>query len=281
MACQLSNHLKGAESTSIVSVADWQQDETCNVLCAMCTPHMDRCLCCWWYVALFSTFPPVFLLSNVSINFQRKSESWRNTALCEEIEAWHYVTFSQSLHGLLVEQRDTLEPLAPGCLYSCCHQNAANLRAAAVARVLWWAGQFPRGLADMGAVCSPCEGVPQTCHIQSFLLTCLMLRLDGNPTSLPGLLMMGVWQQPDFLLFGPAQKSCVNFCPLQRVEDCQIPRKGHSSHADRQGFSPVQIALGDALFLLAAGQCHFCFCPCPHFLPVILAGRVQPAHLLP
>lgn len=97
MACLLSDHLKRAESTSTVRVADWQQDEISKVLCAVCRPHMHRCMCCWWYAALFSTFPPLFLFFNVSVNFQRKRKSWRNIALCEEVEAWHYVTFSQSL----------------------------------------------------------------------------------------------------------------------------------------------------------------------------------------
>lgn len=83
---------------------------------------MYRCMCCWWYVTLFSTFPPVFLLLMYLFIFREKARAGEIFLFVRKLKYGVIPPFLSIFIALLVEQRDSLELLVPGCLYSCCHQ---------------------------------------------------------------------------------------------------------------------------------------------------------------
>lgn len=71
----------------------------------------------------------------------------------------------------------------------------------------------------------------------------------------------------------PGTKALCEFLPPRSESRiAEFPEKAIPPVVGEQGSSPVQIPLGDPLFLLGASQWHCCFCPCPPFLPVTPAG---------
>lgn len=194
------------------------------------------------------------------------------------------MTFSRSLRNLLVKLRDSLDLLVPSCLCQTLPAAAILLVLSVTLLVRWYcvcqgalvSRASRRRFSRRGVVRAPHGGVPHAGRAQSLFVTYLPRVQAWRQSHLPpGPPAVG-WLTAACLVPGSAraQKPCVNFCPPPAAS------LGLPSSQKRpfllwwveRGSSPVQIPLGDPLFLLGASQWHCCFCPCPPFLPVTPAG---------